>query len=85
MQDVIKKYQDTLQQKDDPVIFQIHPYKPISKDNKIKDEIVPNNVEPTKGPNKGKQKVVGIQINEPMVIEKNNLVMSKIDLELEEA
>ena len=33
---------------------------------------------------KGK-KMAGIQINEPMVPAKNNLVMSKIDLELEKA
>ena len=29
--------------------------------------------------------MVGIQINEPMVTTKNNLVMSKIELELERA
>ena len=34
---------------------------------------------------KGKQKMVRIHINEPVVTTKNNLVMSKMDLELEQA
>ena len=63
------------------MIDQVHPYKPI-----IKDKSAPNLVEPVaKVVDKGKQKVVGIQINEHVATEKNTLVMSKLDLELEKA
>ena len=54
MWDVIKKYEDSFQQKDDPITSQIHPYEPISKDNKIKDDTVPTNDEHAKGADKGK-------------------------------
>ena len=52
--DVIKEYENALQKREDPVISQIHPYEPISKDNNIKGNTIPNNVEPTKGVDKGK-------------------------------
>ena len=52
--DAIKEYENALQQRDDPVISQIRSYEPISKDNKVKGNTTPNNVEPTKGADKGK-------------------------------
>ena len=45
----------------------------------IKDKVIPNNTEhAAKMIDKGKQKLVGIWINEPMITTKNTLVMSKL-------
>ena len=70
MQDIIKEYKGALQKGDGPVIAQVCPYAP------IKDKIASNNVElVAKIVDKGKQKVVGIQINEHVVTTKSTLVM----------
>ena len=60
-------------QKHDPFIAQVFPYEPV-----IKDKVVSNNVGPTtKVIDKGKKKVVGIQINELVITTMNTLAMSK--------
>ena len=70
-----------MQKGDGLVIAQVCPNEPI-----VKDKVVSNNAKPiAKVMDKGKQKVVGIQINEPVIIAKNTLVMSKLELELESA
>ena len=86
MREMIQACEKTMHKRDDPVITQIYPYEPIVKDKGVKDKVVSDNVEPVpKVIDKGKQKMVCILINEPMVTTKNNLVMSKLDLELEKA
>ena len=70
-----------MQKGDGPVIAQVHPYEPI-----IKDKVSSNNVEhATKVMDKEKKKVVGIQINELVIVAKNTLVMLKLDLKFERA
>ena len=71
MHATINECKKAMQKGDDLVIAQVCPYEPI-----IKDKVVSNNVEPTtKMIDKGKKKVVGIHINEPIITTKNNLVM----------
>lgn len=60
-------------EKEGPIIIQIQPYKPIEID--VIDFTMRNY-------DKGKKKVVGIQINEPQAPYKNP-IMSKLDLDLE--
>ena len=81
MQDTIKECKKAMQKGDGHVIAQVHPYEPI-----VKDKVILNNVKPiAKVIDKGKKKVVAIQINELVITTKNTLVMSKLDLELEKA
>ena len=64
-----------ISQRQEPIISQIHPYKPAQADP----------IEPTVKPiNKVKGKAIGIQINEPQVIPRKfvNPPMSKQDLDL---
>lgn len=70
----VREQECLLKEKEGPVISQIQPYKSIE----------PKFIDLTmKNPNKGKQKVVGIQINESQVLPKPT--MSKLDLDLEKA
>lgn len=69
----IQDQERLLKEKEGPIISQIHPYKSVEAD--VIDLTVKN-------PEKGKEKVVGIKINEPQVPSKN-IIMSKLDLELE--
>ena len=81
MRATIQECEKSMNKRDDPLIARVHPYKSI-----IKGKVISDNVEPaTKVIDKGKQKMVRIHINEPVVTTKNNLVMSKMDLELEQA
>lgn len=67
-----------MNKREEPVISQVHPYKPIQL------ELVHLTKKHT---DTGKKRVVGIQINEPQAVPRKyvNSPMSKLDVDLEKA